>query len=151
MIDCYAEKINSICLNDITDWIGSGELPSKDRATNASRALQTVAEIVASHPKFFKAEKYDSDEDDFKLGNSEDGSAAYDYGFTLKNGDVAIYPTALREILKDYPSVDALIRNFAECGYLNCGTNEKRPYQKQIKYNGKPRWIFYFKKSALEN
>ena len=150
MLEIDVDTIEENLISDFHDFVSSGELPSKDRATNASRALQTVAETVASHPKFFKAEKYDSTEDDLKLGTSEDGSAMYDYGFILKNGDVAIYHSALREILKDYPSVDALIRNFAECGYLDCGTNEKRPYQKQTKYNGSPRWVYRFKKSALE-
>ena len=151
MLDIDTESIASLLYSDFIDFVGSGELPSKDRATNANRALQTVAEIVASHPKFFKAEKYDSDTDETKLSNSEDGSAAYDYGFILKNGDIAIYPTALREILKDYPSVDALIRNFAECNYLDCGNDEKRPYQKAAKYQGKTIWVYRFKKSALEN
>ena len=151
MLEIDANTIEKNLITDFCDFAGSGELPTKDRATNASRALQTVAETVASHPKFFKAEKYDSDTEELKLGNSDEGSAMYDYGFILKNGDVAIYPSALREILKDYPSVDALIRNFAECGYLECGTNEKRPYQKQAKYNGIPRWVYRFKKATLEN
>lgn len=151
MLEIDTDDIEDKLLSDFYDFVASGELPTKDRATNASRALQTVAETVASHPKFFKAEKYDSDTDEVKLGNSDEGSAMYDYGFILKNGDVAIYPSALREILKDYPSVDALIRNFAENDYLECGTNEKRPYQKQAKYNGIPRWVYRFKKATLEN
>lgn len=151
MLDCDVEDVKDICDYDFNDFAKSGELPNKDRATNANRALQTVAEIVASHPKFFKAEKYDSDIDENRLGNSEEGSAIYDYGFILKSGDVAVYPSALREILKDYPSVDALIRNFAECNYLDCGNDEKRPYQKAAKYQGKTIWVYRFKKSALEN
>ena len=74
----------------------------------------------------------------------------YDYGFILKNGDVAIYPSALREILKDYPSVDALIRNFAENDYLDCGNDQNRPYQKPVKYQGKTYWVYRVKKFALE-
>lgn len=151
MLDIDANSIKNILIHDFYDFVGSGELPSKDRATNASRALQTVAETVASHPKFFKAEKYNSGEDVLTLANSDEGSAMYDYGFILKNGDVAIYPSALREILKDYPSVDALIRNFAECGYLDCGNDDKRPYQKAAKCQGKTIWVYRFKKSALEN
>ena len=150
MLEIDVDTIEGNLISDFYDFVGSGELPTKDRATNASRALQTVAETVASHPKFFKAEKYDSTEDDLKLGTSEDGSAMYDYGFILKNGDVAIYPSALREILKDYPSVDALIRNFAENDYLDCGNDQNRPYQKPVKYQGKTYWVYRVKKFALE-
>lgn len=150
MLEIDANTIEKNLITDFCDLAGSGELPTKDRATNASRALQTVAETVASHPKFFKAEKYDSDTEELKLGISDEGSAIYDYGFILKNGDVAIYPSALREILKDYPSVDALIRNFAENDYLECGNDSNRPYQKAVKYQGKNYWVYRVKKSALE-
>ena len=121
-------------------------LPKKDSAGNAARAIGAVAEFISSHPYHFRWLVNDNE-----IAPSDKGepSPAEIYGYKLKDKNYAVYPKALREILSDFPDARAIIRGFAQAGYLIDGNNDKRPFQKIVRVENKPTWFYVFKTTVL--
>ena len=122
------------------------ELPRKSLATNVRRALQTVREFISSHPRYFKVQAKDG-----KKFTFPDGDAYEIYGVKFNNGTVGIFPRALREILKDFPSSNAIIRGFGEHNFFDSADNSKHPFQKIQRVEEKSIWLYVFTKEALES
>lgn len=122
------------------------ELPRKSLATNVQRALQTVIEFISSHPRYFKVQAKDG-----KKFTFPDGDAYEIYGVKFNNGTVGIFPRALREILKDFPSSNAIIRGFGEHNFFESADNPKHPFQKIHRIEEKSVWLYVFTKDALES
>lgn len=122
------------------------ELPRKSLATNVRRALQTVKEFILSHPRYFKVQAKDGKKFTFPEGD------AYEiYGVKFNNGTVGIFPRALREILKDFPSSNAIIRGFGEHNFFDSTDNPKHPFQKIQRVEEKTVWLYVFKKDTLDS
>lgn len=125
-------------------------LPQKDSSTNAARAIDTVADFIFAHPSSFPLLDENGhcaarDLDDKKTPNEI-------LGFTLKNGDVAIFPRYLREkILSMFPNCAACVREFSERHFLDENSfSKKHPYQKSLRIDAEaPRYLYIFKKSSL--
>ena len=122
------------------------ELPRKSLATNVRRALQTVREFISSHPRYFKVQSQDGRKFTFP-----DGDAYEIYGVKFNNDTVGIFPRALREILKDFPSANAIIRDFGERELFDSANNPKHPFQKIQRMEEKSIWLYIFTKDALES
>lgn len=122
------------------------ELPRKSLATNVRRALQTVKEFISSHPRYFKVQSQDG-----KKFTFPDGDAYEIYGVKFNNGTVGIFPRALREVLKDFPSANAIIRGFGEHNLFDSADNPKHPFQKVQRIEEKSIWLYIFTRDALES
>lgn len=122
------------------------ELPRKSLATNVRRALQTVREFISSHPRYFKVQAKDG-----KKFTFPDGDAYEIYGVKFNNGTVGIFPRALREILKDFPSSNAIIKGFGEYNFFDSADNPNYPFQKIQRVEEKSVWLYVFTKDALES
>jgi len=122
------------------------ELPRKSLATNVRRALQTVKEFISSHPRYFKVQTKDG-----KKFSFPDGDAYEIYGIKFNGGTVGIFPRALRDILKDFPSANAIIRGFGEHNFFESADNPKHPFQKIQRVEEKSVWLYVFTKDALES
>lgn len=122
------------------------ELPRKNLATNVRRALQTVREFISSHPRYFKVQAQDG-----KKFTFPDGDAYEIYGIKFNDGTVGIFPRALREILKDFPSSNAIIRGFGEHNFFESADNPKHPFQKVQRMEEKSIWLYVFTKDSLES
>lgn len=125
-------------------------LPKKNSSTNAARAIDTVADFIFAHPNSFPVLDENGyctvrDVDDKKTPNEI-------YGFTLKNGDVAIFPRYLREkILNMFPNCAACVREFSENHFLDeTNSSSKHSHQKSLRIdNEHPRYLYIFRKFSL--
>ena len=125
-------------------------LPKKNSSTNAARAIDTVADFIFAHPNSFPA----LDENGFctAKGSADSKIPNEIYGFTLCNGDVAVFPRYLREkILNMFPSCAACIREFSENNYLDeIKFSSKHPHQKSLRIdNDHPKYLYIFRKFSL--
>ena len=125
-------------------------LPKKNSSTNAARAIDTVADFIFAHPNSFPS----LDENGFctAKGSADSKIPNEIYGFTLCNGDVAVFPRYLREkILNMFPSCAACIREFSENNYLDeIKFSSKHPHQKSLRIdNDHPKYLYIFRKFSL--
>ena len=125
------------------------QLPIRQDMQNGKRAILRVAEFYTSHAVFFHNV---TGED--TPPTTADHAPFECYGYKLKNGDVLIFSQKLKDCLKEFPNFQAILRDFADLGYLDVGKDKTHPYQKAIKIgaNSKDKktiWGHNFKKSAL--
>ena len=120
------------------------QLPIRQDMQNGKRAILAVAELYSSHAVFF----YDVTDEETPPTTAE--HAPFEcYGYTLKNGNLFIFPECLKRCLEKFPNFQAILRDFADLGYLDVGKDKEHPYKKAIKINGRTTWGYIFKASAL--
>ena len=122
------------------------QLPIRQDMQNGKRAILAVAELYSSHAIYFH-----NVTDDKTPPTTSDERAPFEcYGYTLKNENIFIYPQVLQKTLEKFPNFQAILRDFADLGYLDVGKDKEHPYKKAIKIDGKKTiWGYIFKASAL--
>ena len=96
-------------------------MPTPADLDDSTRAIKDLQSYIAGHDKFFARDIKDDSTEGFTSVNS---TAWECYGKKFEDGEIAFIPTALKKILEQelgYQSADALIREFAQKGYLRCG------------------------------
>ena len=130
------------CIADFYSLIK--DLPRKNLSTNISRAFQTVREFISSHPRYFKVQTQDGKKFVFPEGD------AYEiYGVKFRDGTIGFFPRALREILKDFPSANAVIRGFGENNFFDTSNNPKHPFQKVRRVDENSVWLYVFSEKVM--
>lgn len=125
-------------------------LPKKISSTNAARAIDTVADFIFAHPTAFPLLDENGNYAARDLNDKKTPNEIY--GFTLKNGDVAVFPRYLREkILNMFPNCAACVREFSENHYLDeINSSNNHSHKKSLRIdNEHPRYLYIFKKSSL--
>jgi len=121
-------------------------LPSTDYSRNSIRALQYVEDMVNIHFKNFAK----CDENNYVTNN--DGQRET-WGYTFQNGDVAIFPTALKNFLSEhgFPSTDAILKDLNDRGQIivNGGVQGGHRYMRRMKFGDNYQWVIYFKAEAF--
>lgn len=132
------------CISDFDSLVK--DLPKKNLSTNIVRAIQIVKEIISSHPRYFKVQTNDGNKFVFPEGD------AYEvYGVKFNDGTIGFFPKALREILKDFPSANAIIRGFGENNFFESSNNNKHPFQKIRRIDENSVWLYVFTKDVLNS
>ena len=121
-------------------------LPTTQEIADTQRAKDALASFVAGHKKYFVTENKTST--DFP----ESDSVAFEtYGKIFDNGEVAILPHKLKQILETelgFASAEKLIAEWADEGELRRQDN-RNTYKTSI--NTQPQWTYRFKAGVFIN
>ena len=119
------------------------QLPLRQEMQNGKRAIMSVAELYASHEKYFPTIKADG------TVTTSDRAPNDIYGYVLKNGNLFVFTKNLRDCLKEFPNFQAIVRDFSELGFLDESKDNLHKHQKHVKIDKKYFWGYVFKKEAL--
>ena len=126
------------------DWPFFGDiLPTPEESSNVVRALNTLAEMLQTHDKYFKHE--------YLNGNKEkdyyDANLAPTIGVKLLEGEVVLYPQAFSQAWKklEMPPVSTVMRELAARGLLKCSGSSRKF---KTKYKGN--WVYFISRDAFK-
>ena len=144
----YSDMISEHLVAFISD-----QLPSADDTTNAHRALQILQELLTTHSKQFK--KFNpASKTDPHSPKYFDETLSPALGVILDNGDVGFYPAEIQKYLvKDcgFPDAKILFAQFRDNDWLEHSNNSKRKFQKRVRLDEYPIWLYVVKKSVIAN
>ena len=119
-------------------------LPTTQEIADTQRAKDALASFIAGHKKYFVTENKSSK--DFP----EIDSAAFEtYGKIFDNGEVAVLPHKLKQILENelgFASAEKLIAEWADEGKLR---RQGNGYTYKTRINNQSMWTYRFKANIL--
>lgn len=129
---------------DATEILGT--LRQKSASSNADRARAHIAEYFSRN----KAEFREIDSTGAVKTFENEPVAREIFGYLLTTGDLAVYPSALKQILQAFPDAATIVNSFASDGTITTGSDErKHKNQKAVKIAGKTIWAIVFNRARL--
>ena len=124
-------------------------LPTNEEISGSERLLRALRSFVDGHPKNFVTQTKSTAPDEH-LEDVEAASFSETYGKIFNNGEVAIYPTALKKIIEKelgFASSETHITKWNEEGKLI--TTGDRPNQHRISVCDKKKYTIHFRAGIL--
>ena len=141
-------EFNELVMKDFDRFVDNS--PAKDAATNASRALNIIAEEINSNPSAFFRE---SQPHVFSSIGYSDKEGAF-----FLNGNFAFFPNKLRELLvnKGFPDANPIINSWSEKNLFKFSESAKADrfghrFQKSVRLDNKSTYMYVFDKDVFES
>lgn len=142
MLGFDAAKVEKACVKDFATMLEAGDFRQKSASTNAARAAARVQEFIQANPRSF----YIAHRNSQKLILPDKATNEL-FGILFEDGSVGFFPNQLKTaVLADFPNADAVVRAFAENGFIRGGSaNKKHLYQRCLRFDNKRYWVYRFK------